>query len=44
MRGTNYEALTGKILIFLDKCSLMGVSLSLTKGGRTWRFDCIRNF
>ena len=35
MRGTNYEALTGKILIFLDKCSLIGGSSSLTKGGRT---------
>ena len=32
MRGTNDMALTGKILVFLDKCSLMGGSPSLTKG------------
>ena len=46
MRGTNDKALTGKILVFLDKCSPMGGSPSFTKGDRTWRFDCmgIRNF
>ena len=44
MKGTNYKALTEKILVFLDKCSVMGGSSSLTKGGRTWRLDCIGNF
>ena len=44
MKGTNYKALTEKILVFLDKCWFMGGSPSLMKGGRTWRLDCIRNF
>ena len=36
MKGTNYKALTEKILVFLDiKCWFMGGSPSLTKGGRT---------
>ena len=39
-RDSNCKALTGKVLVFW-----IGVdydSWSLTRGGRTWRFDCIQ--
>ena len=46
MRGSNCKALTGNILVFWIGGRLWEVVAyerwSLTRGGRTWRFNCIQ--
>ena len=44
LKGCNCKGLTGKILVFWiggRLCSFY-VKWSLTRGGRTWRFDCAK--